>query len=249
MSPWVEWGQSLDGEEQNVPCRGKRSGQRAVGRRDVGGGQASSASMLWLVDGRGAPHRLGLHTPKHVQGGMAFEQGTALAMLNKCGQPAEVTVGRERRWAPNGHPPTSLPGCQRYRSAASLMLLHTSPQPSQNFKTHRRGTKHRSRLPAACHMPLHTCAAWRPEPTTASSPAWSFISTSAASTGSFLAFLGSLAAGLSPASRLPPAFLPAGRTEGAGAGETLSGLAAGVARQRPLAGTAGAVAALPLHRL
>jgi hypothetical protein len=55
-----------------------------------------------------------------------------------------------------------------------------------------------------------TCAAWRPEPTTASS---SFISTSsagAAASGSFFGFLaGSLAAGLLAASRLP-LFLPAG---------------------------------------
>lgn len=72
-----------------------------------------------------APHRLSLHTPKHVQGGMAFKQGTAYAMLIKGGHPAEVTVGRERHWAPNGHPSTSLPGCQRYRSQASLMLLHS----------------------------------------------------------------------------------------------------------------------------
>lgn len=60
-----------------------------------------------------------------------------------------------------------------------------------------------------------TCAAWRPEPTTAASPC-SPISTSPAGgaslagCSSFLAFFASLAAGLSPASRLAPPLPPAG---------------------------------------
>lgn len=131
--------------------------------------------------------------------------------------------GRERHWgAPDGHP---LAAPERRRRMQQNAAARCPPPAAATAIAV--ATPH-CRTPLARSMP--TWAAWRPEPTTASSCGCSFISTSPASTGSFLAFLASLAAGLSPASRLAPAFLPAG---GAGRG----------GRERRWAGDAGAAAA------